>query len=244
MASQMARKILLADDDAAVRDGISRLLRFEGYETVLAGDGRVALDLVGAPESEPDLVLMDVEMPGLDGLAATRRIRASGSTVPILMITGRNAVGDRIVALDNGADGYLAKPFAAEELLARVRALLRRSPRREAGPAGAEPGGDRVLGYEDVSMDLRTRTVHRGDRAVDLTKTEYALLELLLRHPGRVLGRERILRDVWGYDFAPASNTLDVYIMYLRRKLESRGEPRLVHTVRGMGYTLRTAPTT
>ncbi|MEV6763376.1 response regulator transcription factor [Streptomyces sp. NPDC051105] len=241
MASQLARKILLADDDAAVRDGIGRLLRFEGYETLLAGDGRVALDLLGAPECEPDLVLMDVEMPGLDGLAATRRIRASGSTVPILMITGRNAVGDRIVALDNGADGYLAKPFAPEELLARVRALLRRSPRRETVAALA---GDRFLGHEDVSMDLRTRTVHRGDRAVDLTKTEYALLEFLLRHPGRVLSRERILRDVWGFEFEPASNTLDVYIMYLRRKLESRGEPRLIHTVRGTGYTLRPAPTT
>ncbi|MFK0151064.1 response regulator transcription factor [Streptomyces sp. NPDC090493] len=241
--AQMARKILLADDDAAVRDGIGRLLRFEGYETVLAGDGRVALDLVGAPESEPDLVLMDVEMPGLDGLAATRRIRASGSTVPILMITGRNAVGDRIVALDNGADGYLAKPFAAEELLARVRALLRRSPRRE-GATGAGPGGDRFLGFDDVSMDLRARTVHRGEQAIDLTKTEYALLEFLLRHPGRVLSRERILRDVWGFEFAPASNTLDVYIMYLRRKLESRGEPRLIHTVRGLGYTLRSVATT
>jgi two-component system response regulator MprA len=239
----MARKILLADDDAAVRDGIGRLLRFEGYETLLAGDGRVALDLLGAPESEPDLVLMDVEMPGLDGLAATRRIRASGSTVPILMITGRNAVGDRIVALDNGADGYLAKPFANEELLARVRALLRRSPRREP-PGGAAAGADRLLGFDDVAMDLRTRTVHRGDRALDLTKTEYTLLEFLLRHPGRVLSRERILRDVWGFEFEPASNTLDVYIMYLRRKLESRGEPRLIHTVRGMGYTLRTTPTT
>ncbi|MFJ8489865.1 response regulator transcription factor [Streptomyces sp. NPDC094038] len=241
--AQMARKILLADDDAAVRDGIGRLLRFEGYETVLAGDGRVALDLVGAPESEPDLVLMDVEMPGLDGLAATRRIRASGSTVPILMITGRNAVGDRIVALDNGADGYLAKPFAAEELLARVRALLRRNPRREAA-TGAGPGGDRFLGFDDVAMDLRARTVHRGDRALDLTKTEYALLEFLLRQPGRVLSRERILRDVWGFEFAPTSNTLDVYVMYLRRKLESRGEPRLIHTVRGLGYTLRNVATT
>ncbi|MGY5013617.1 response regulator transcription factor [Streptomyces sp. 900105755] len=238
----MARKILLADDDAAVRDGIGRLLRFEGYETVLAGDGRVALDLVGTPESEPDLVLMDVEMPGLDGLAATRRIRASGNTVPILMITGRNAVGDRIVALDNGADAYLAKPFAAEELLARVRALLRRSPRRATGTEA--DGGDRFLGFGDVSMDLRSRTVHREDRALDLTRTEYALLEFLLRHPGRVLSRERILRDVWGFEFAPASNTLDVYIMYLRRKLESRGEPRLIHTVRGLGYTLRNGATT
>ncbi|MFJ9560256.1 response regulator transcription factor [Streptomyces fuscichromogenes] len=237
--AQMARKILLADDDAAVRDGIGRLLRFEGYETLLADDGRVALDLLGAPESAPDLVLMDVEMPGLDGLAATRRIRASGSTVPILMITGRNAVGDRIVALDNGADGYLAKPFAAEELLARVRALLRRSPRREPERT---TGGEGFLGYDDVSMDMRSRTVRRGERALDLTRTEYALLELLLRHPGRVLSRDRILREVWGFEFAPASNTLDVYIMYLRRKLESRGEPRLIHTVRGMGYTLRTAP--
>ncbi|MER6083587.1 response regulator transcription factor [Streptomyces sp. NPDC001833] len=238
----MARKILLADDDAAVRDGIGRLLRFEGYETVLAGDGRVALDLLGVAESEPDLVLMDVEMPGLDGLAATRRIRASGSTVPILMITGRNAVGDRIVALDNGADGYLAKPFAAEELLARVRALLRRSPRREAGTEAG--GGDRFLGFGDVSMDLRSRTVHRGEQAIDLTRTEYALLEFLLRQPGRVFSREKILRDVWGFDFAPTSNTLDVYIMYLRRKLESRGEPRLIHTVRGLGYTLRNGATT
>jgi two-component system, OmpR family, response regulator MprA len=240
----MARKILLADDDAAVRDGIGRLLRFEGYETLLAGDGRVALDLLGVPESRPDLVLMDVEMPELDGLAATRRIRASGSTVPILMITGRNAVGDRIVALDNGADGYLAKPFAPEELLARVRALLRRSPRREprTGPAAERSG--RFLVFGDVAMDARSRTVHRGDRALDLTRTEYALLEFLLRHPGRVLSRERILRDVWGFEFEPASNTLDVYIMYLRRKLESRGEPRLIHTVRGTGYTLRSAPTT
>ncbi|MFG3294420.1 response regulator transcription factor [Streptomyces sp. NPDC048179] len=237
----MARKILLADDDAAVRDGIGRLLRFEGYETLLAGDGRVALDLLGAPGNAPDLVLMDVEMPGLDGLAATRRIRASGSTVPILMITGRNAVGDRIVALDNGADGYLAKPFANEELLARVRALLRRSLRREPE---ADPPGDRLLGFDDVAMDLRTRAVHRGERAVDLTRTEYSLLEFLLRHPGRVLSRERILRDVWGFEFEPSSNTLDVYIMYLRRKLESRGEPRLIHTVRGMGYTLRNSATT
>ncbi|MEW1779651.1 response regulator transcription factor [Streptomyces sp. NPDC086777] len=241
--AQTARKILLADDDAAVRDGIGRLLRSEGYETVLADDGRVALDLLGTPESEPDLVLMDVEMPGLDGLAATRRIRASGSTVPILMITGRNAVGDRIVALDNGADGYLAKPFAAEELLARVRALLRRGSRRETGTEAG--GGDRrSLGFEDVSMDLRSRTVHRRERAIDLTRTEYALLEFLLRHPGRVLGRERILREVWGFEFAPASNTLDVYVMYLRRKLESRGEPRLIHTVRGLGYTLRNGATT
>ena len=235
----MARKILLADDDEAVREGVGRLLRFEGYETVLAEDGRTALDLVGVPEGGPDLVLMDVTMPGLDGLAATRRIRASGCTVPILMITGRGAVGDRIVALDNGADDYLMKPFAVEELLARVRALLRRSAGTPAGPAPApvRPGDE--LAFQDLVMDLRTRTVTRADRPLDLTRTEYALLEYLLRHPAKVLGRGQILKEVWGFEFEPASNTLDVYVMYLRRKLESRGEPRLIQTVRGMGYALR-----
>ncbi|MGY1498982.1 response regulator transcription factor [Streptomyces sp. QTS52] len=231
----MARKILLADDDAAVREGLDRVLRFEGYETVLAGDGRAALALVAEPDSAPDLVLMDVTMPGLDGLAATRRLRASGCTVPILMITGRAAVGDRIVALDNGADDYLMKPFATEELLARVRALLRRSPQREPRPPSQLAG----LSFQDVHLDPRTRTVTRADRRLDLTKTEFNLLEYLLRRPDRILGRVQILKDVWGFDFEPASNTLDVYVMYLRRKLESRGEPRLIHTVRGMGYTLR-----
>ncbi|MGI5455980.1 response regulator transcription factor [Streptomyces sp. CA-249302] len=232
----MARKttVLLADDDEAVREGIGRLLRFEGYDTLLAGDGRAALDLLGVPEEEPDLVLMDVTMPGLDGLAATRRIRASGSTVPILMITGRDAVGDRIVALDNGADGYLMKPFAAEELLARVRALLRRVPRQ---PTQSAP--DHRLRFQDLALDPRTRTVTREDRPLDLTKTEYALLEYLLRHAGKVLSRGQILHDVWGFEFEPTSNTLDVYVMYLRRKMESRGEPRLIQTVRGLGYTLR-----
>lgn len=235
----MARKILLADDDEAVREGLDRLLRFEGYETVLAGDGREALDLVAGVDELPDLVLMDVTMPGLDGLAATRRIRASGSTVPILMITGRAAVGDRIVALDNGADDYLMKPFATEELLARVRALLRRSPERK--PAAPRPG-DR-LAFEDVAMDLRAHTVTRDGRPLDLTKTEYGLLEYLLRHPAKVLSRAQILKAVWGFDFEPASNTLDVYVMYLRRKMERRGGPRLIHTVRGLGYTLRTPET-
>jgi len=230
----VARKILLADDDSAVREGLDRVLRFEGYETVLAGDGRAALAYVSAPDTAPDLVLMDVTMPGLDGLAATRRLRASGCTIPILMITGRNAVGDRIVALDNGADDYLMKPFAIEELLARVRALLRRSPPREPRPSPLAG-----LSFEDVHLDPRTRTVTRADRRLDLTKTEFALLEYLLRRPGLVLGRVQILKDVWGFDFEPTSNTLDVYVMYLRRKLESRGEPRLIHTVRGMGYTLR-----
>ncbi|MFF1764150.1 response regulator transcription factor [Streptomyces sp. NPDC058249] len=235
----MARKILLADDDVAVREGLDRLLRFEGYETVLAGDGREALALVGGADGWPDLVLMDVTMPGLDGLAATRRIRASGSTVPILMITGRDAVGDRIVALDNGADDYLMKPFASEELLARVRALLRRSPRREHNPDGSSAGGR--LTFEDLAMDVRTRTVTRDGHPLDLTKTEHALLEYLLRNPAKVLSRAQILKEVWGFDFEPTSNTLDVYVMYLRRKTESRGGPRLIHTVRGLGYTLRAA---
>ncbi|MEW2397880.1 response regulator transcription factor [Streptomyces sp. NPDC046862] len=232
------RKILLADDDEALREGVGRLLRFEGYETVLAGDGRAALDLVGVPDGGPDLVLMDVTMPGLDGLAATRRIRASGSTVPIMMLTGRDAVGDRIVALDNGADDYLMKPFATEELLARVRALLRRSL---PPPPLPDPSPADHLSFGGVRMDLRTRSVTRSDLLLDLTRTEYALLEYLLRHPGVVLSRARILRDVWGFDFAPVSNTLDVYVMYLRRKLEQGGRSRIVHTVRGVGYALRDA---
>jgi len=238
----MARKILLADDDVDVREGLGRLLRFEGYETVLAGDGRTALDLLGVPEdaAAPDLVLMDVTMPELDGLAATRRIRASGSTVPILMLTGRDAVGDRIVALDNGADDYLSKPFAIEELLARVRALLRRSTQRAT--ADDPPSELERLTFQDLVMDLRTRTVTRDGRPLELTRTEFLLLEYLLRHPATVLTRSRIHRQVWGFDFEPASNTLDVYVMYLRRKLESRGEPRLIHTVRGLGYCLRATP--
>lgn len=235
-----AGRILLADDDADIREGLGRLLRFEGYETVLAGDGRLALDLaldlVGAPGNAPDLVLMDVTMPGLDGLAATRRIRASGSTVPILMITGRDAVGDRIVALDNGADDYLMKPFAAEELLARVRALLRRGTRRASPPAGA---ASTRLTFDDIVMDLSSHTVTRAGRPLDLTPTEYSLLEYFLRHPTKVLSRARIHKDVWGFDFEPTSNTLDVYVMYLRRKLEQYGEPRLIRTARGLGYMLR-----
>ncbi|MFJ5308323.1 response regulator transcription factor [Streptomyces sp. NPDC088350] len=239
----LARKILLADDDADVREGLGRVLRFEGYETVLARDGRTALDLLGVPDdgAAPDLVLMDVSMPELDGLAATRRIRASGSTVPILMLTGRTAVGDRIVALDNGADDYLSKPFAVDELLARVRALLRRSGRRAGDEPLPAPEFEQ-LAFHDLVMDPRSRTVTRGGRPLELTRTEFLLLEYLLHHPGTVLTRSRLHRHVWGFDFEPASNTLDVYVMYLRRKLESRGEPRLIHTVRGLGYTLRATP--
>jgi two-component system response regulator MprA len=185
---------------------------------------------------------MDVTMPELDGLAATRRIRASGSTVPILMLTGRDAVGDRIVALDNGADDYLSKPFEIEELLARVRALLRRGA-QHTPVVDALPELERLV-FHDLAMDLRTRTVTRDGRPLDLTRTEFLLLEYLLHHPGAALTRSQIHRHVWGFDFEPASNTLDVYVMYLRRKLESRGEPRLIHTVRGLGYSLRAAPST
>ncbi|MFE7166846.1 response regulator transcription factor [Streptomyces sp. NPDC057616] len=201
-------------------------------------DGRTAVELAGVSGvsgDPPDFVLMDVTMPGLDGLAATRRIRASGSTAPILMITGRDAVGARIVALDNGADGYLMKPFAAEELLARVRALLRRVPRQAIAAARAADG----LAFQDLTLDPRTRAVTRGGRRLELTRTEYLLLEYLMRHPGRVLARRQILEDVWGFDYEPASNTLDVYVMYLRPKLASRGERRIVRTVRGLGHTLR-----
>jgi two-component system response regulator MprA len=226
--------ILVAEDNLDQRSLYVAILTSAGYRVLEAGDGAEAVDV--AQRALPDLVLMDVTMPGLDGLAATRRIRASGSTVPILMITGRDAVGDRIVALDNGADDYLMKPFAAEELLARVRALLRRCPE----PQQASPGPGERLAFADVAMDRPTRTVTRADRPLVLTRTEYALLEYLLLHPARVLSRAQILKEVWGFDFEPTSNTLDVYVMYLRRKLESRGEPRLIHTVRGLGYTLRT----
>lgn len=231
----MARKILLADDDAAVREGLGRVLRGEGYETVLAGDGREAVVRVNGDGDggRPDLVLMDVSMPVLDGLAATRRIRASGSTVPILVLTGHDTVGDRVVALDNGADGCLTKPFATEELLARVRALLRRCPRP---PAPSEE--DRLV-FDELAMDRVTREVTWSGRPLELTKTEYALLEYLLRHPGKVLTRARLLKEVWGFRFAPASNTLDVYVMYLRRKLQHQGAPHLIHTVRGLGFALR-----
>ncbi|MDX3227171.1 response regulator transcription factor [Streptomyces sp. ME19-01-6] len=243
-------RILVVDDDPAVRDALSRTLRFEGYEVDTAQDGLEALARLEHParlEQGPvDLVLLDVMMPGLDGLAVARRIRAGGDTVPIMMITARDSVGDRIVGLDNGADDYLTKPFAGEELLARVRALVRRTaplqpaPRQPAPrPTPTRPEPAARLSFEDVTLDPRTRQVTRAGRRLDLTKTEYALLKLFLSRPRQVLTRAAILRDVWGFAFEPTSNTLDVYVMYLRRKTEARGEPRLLHTVRGVGYVLR-----
>ncbi|MER7110725.1 response regulator transcription factor [Streptomyces sp. NPDC000229] len=230
-----ADRILIVDDEPAVREALRRSLAFEGYGTDVAVDGADALAKVDA--YAPDLVVLDVQMPRVDGLTAARRIRAAGSTVPILMLTARDTVGDRVTGLDAGADDYLVKPFELDELFARIRALLRRSS-YAAASGGAEPEGD-VLAFADLRMDLATREVTRGGRLVELTRTEFTLLEMFLSHPRQVLTREQILKSVWGFDFEPSSNSLDVYVMYLRRKTEAAGEPRLVHTVRGVGYVLR-----
>ncbi|MEV7275348.1 response regulator transcription factor [Streptomyces sp. NPDC093111] len=233
--AERAERILIVDDEPAVREALRRSLAFEGYATEDAVDG---LDALARMETyAPDLVVLDVQMPRMDGLTAARRIRASGSTVPILMLTARDTVGDRVTGLDAGADDYLVKPFELDELFARIRALLRRSS-YAAPPAGPRSEGD-VLSFEDLRMDLATREVSRGGRPVELTRTEFTLLELFLAHPRQVLTREQILKAVWGFDFEPSSNSLDVYVMYLRRKTEAGGEPRLVHTVRGVGYVLR-----
>ncbi|WP_329118008.1 response regulator transcription factor [Streptomyces sp. NBC_01353] len=227
-------RILIVDDEPAVREALRRSLAFEGYGTEEAVDG---VDALARMESyAPDLVVLDVQMPRMDGLTAARRIRASGSTVPILMLTARDTVGDRVTGLDAGADDYLVKPFELDELFARIRALLRRSS--YASTVEAQPEGD-VLSFGDLRMDLATREVTRAGRPVELTRTEFTLLEMFLAHPRQVLTREQILKAVWGFDFEPSSNSLDVYVMYLRRKTEAGGEPRLVHTVRGVGYVLR-----
>jgi two-component system response regulator MprA len=225
---------LVVDDEAAVRDALSRLLRFEGYEVCLASDGESGLQEVR--DREPDAVILDVVMPGRDGLAVCRALRSGGNLVPVLMLTAREGVGDRVAGLDAGADDYLVKPFASQELLARIRALLRRSV-----AAGSDVGRDTgpSLQYGDVSLHLLTRQVCRGSREIQLTRTEFAILEVFLRHPRQVLTRAMLFEHVWGFDFDLASNSLDVYIGYLRRKLEAEGEPRLLQTVRGVGYVLR-----
>ncbi|TKA08414.1 response regulator transcription factor [Actinacidiphila oryziradicis] len=240
--SENPARILIVDDEPAVREALARSLEFEGYLVDTATDGMDALEQL--EHDHPDLILLDVMMPVLDGLAAARRIRAKGDTVPILMLTARDAIGDRIVGLDNGADDYLPKPFAGDELLARVRALLRRSalPAAVSTPRKgrhAAPTSTSRMEFEDVAMDLSTREVTRAGKRLDLTKTEYALLKLFMSHPRQVLSRAAILRDVWGFDFEPTSNTLDVYVMYLRRKTESGSLPRIIHTERGTGYVLR-----
>ncbi|MFE7137662.1 response regulator transcription factor [Streptomyces sp. NPDC057644] len=232
------QRILIVDDEPAVREALQRSLAFEGYGTQVAVDGYDAL--ATAEAYAPDLIVLDIQMPRMDGLTAARRIRATGSTTPILMLTARDTVGDRVTGLDAGADDYLVKPFELDELFARIRALLRRSSYASAAAAGAEAPDDDVLAFADLRMDLATREVTRGERRVELTRTEFTLLEMFLSHPRQVLTREQILKAVWGFDFEPTSNSLDVYVMYLRRKTEAGGEPRLVHTVRGVGYALRT----
>ncbi|NUW36113.1 response regulator transcription factor [Nonomuraea sp. SMC257] len=225
-------RLLVVDDEPALREALQSSLEFEGYRVGTANDGQAGLDaLVREPY---DAVLLDVMMPRLDGLTACRRLRAAGNHVPVLMLTARDAVGDRVSGLDAGADDYLVKPFELDELLARVRALLRRGALHAGTP-------ENTLAYGDLRMDPTTREVTRGDRPLDLTRTEYLLMELFLAHPRQVLTREQILGEVWGFDFEPTSNSLDVYIMYLRRKTEAGGEPRVIHTVRGVGYVLRAA---
>ena len=225
-------KVLVVDDDRAVRESLRRSLEFNGYAVTLAGDGAEALAGIG--KTKPDVVVMDVMMPRLDGLEATRALRKAGNEVPILVLTARDAVGDRVDGLDAGADDYLSKPFALDELLARLRALLRRAASRAEGD---EP--DELLSFSDLTMDLGTREVHRGSRSIELTRTEFNLLELFLRRPRRVLDRSFILEEVWGFDFPTTANSLEVYVGYVRRKLEAEDEPRLLHTVRGVGYVLR-----
>ena len=229
------QRILIVDDEPAVREALQRSLAFEGYDTEVAVDGADALEKAAA--YQPDLVVLDIQMPRMDGLTAARRIRGGGDTLPILMLTARDTVGDRVTGLDAGADDYLVKPFELDELFARIRALLRRSSYAAAVSPAAQ--ADEALTIGDLRMDLATREVTRGGRQVELTRTEFTLLEMFMAHPRQVLTREQILKAVWGFDFEPSSNSLDVYVMYLRRKTEAGGEPRLVHTVRGVGYVLR-----
>jgi two-component system response regulator MprA len=227
-----AMKILVVDDERAVRESLRRALELEGYAVELAEDGEVALSRVGA--ATPDAVILDVLMPGIDGLEVCRRLRAGANSVPVLMLTARAEVDSRVAGLDAGADDYLPKPFALAELLARLRALLRRT-------ASDDETANTRLRFADLELDLGTREVRRGDTSIELTRTEFSLLELFLRNPRQVLTRSIIFERVWGYDFGPSSNSLDVYIGYLRRKTEEGGAPRLIHTVRGVGYALREA---
>lgn len=227
-------RILVVDDDRAVRESLRRSLQFNGYQVELAADGQQALDWL--VDQRPDAMVLDVMMPRVDGLEVARRLRSTGDDLPILVLTARDAVSDRVAGLDAGADDYLPKPFALEELLARVRALLRRASPPEHGERSE------ALRFGDLELDPGTREVRRGERPISLTRTEFALLELLMGHPKQVLTRSRLLEDVWGYDFPTSGNALEVYVGYLRRKTESDGEPRLIHTVRGVGYVLRETP--
>ena len=221
-------RILVVDDEPAVRDSLDRALRIEGYDVELAADGSEALTAVA--EHPPDALVLDLMMPRVDGVEVCRRLRSEGDRTPVLVLTARDAVSDRVAGLDAGADDYVVKPFALSELLARLRALLRRSK---------PDTGERVLRFADLTLDRVAYEVKRGDRVIDLTRTEFLLLELFMLHPRQVLTRSIIFERVWEYDFGPTSNSLTVYIGYLRRKTEAGGEPRLLHTVRGVGYVLR-----
>ena len=220
-------RILVVDDDLAVCRSIDRALRLHGYEVTTVPSGAQALEAMAS--DSPDALVLDLQLPDLDGLAVCRRIRSGGNDTPILMLTARDGIDDRVQGLDAGADDYLVKPFALEELLARLRALLRRRFEGEGG----------VLRFGELALDLASREAHRGDRAFVLTRIEFDLLELFLRHPRQVLTREVLLNRVWGFDFDSGTNSLAVYVGYLRRKTEAGGEPRCIHTVRGVGYVLR-----
>jgi two-component system response regulator MprA len=222
--------LLVVDDDAAVREALALVLGLDGFEVTTAADGREGIRTISS--SRPDAVILDVLMPGLDGLEVCRRMRATGDRTPVLMLTARAEVTERVAGLEAGADDYLVKPFAREELIARLRALLRRT--------GWEDEGE-LLRFEDLELDPSAHEAHRGGRLLELTRTEFLLLELLISHPRQVLTRSTIFDRVWGYDFGPSSNSLEVYIGYLRRKTEAAGEPRLLQTVRGVGYVLRPA---
>ena len=229
-------KIVVVDDEQAVRDSLRRSLSFNGYDIAIAEDGEQALDVI--EKEQPDLVILDVMMPKMDGLEVCRHLRSHGDDRPILVLTARDGVSDRVAGLDAGADDYLPKPFALEELLARVRSLLRRAAAEASGPSSQAE-----ITFEDLKLNPDTRDVVRGNRTISLTRTEFALLQLLMTNPRRVLSRSTILDEVWGYDFPTSGNALEVYIGYLRRKTDQEGEPRLIHTVRGVGYVLRdTAP--
>ncbi|OMC35488.1 DNA-binding response regulator [Mycobacterium sp. GA-1841] len=225
-------RILVVDDDRAVRESLRRSLSFNGYSVELAQDGVEALDAIAA--DRPDAVVLDVMMPRLDGLEVCRQLRSTGDDLPILVLTARDSVSERVAGLDAGADDYLPKPFALEELLARMRALLRRTV--------SDDGESQKMTFSDLTLDPVTREVTRGQRQISLTRTEFSLLEMLIANPRRVLTRSRILEEVWGFDFPTSGNALEVYIGYLRRKTEAEGEPRLIHTVRGVGYVLRETP--
>ncbi|HEX9057918.1 MAG TPA: response regulator transcription factor [Ktedonobacterales bacterium] len=223
----MKAHVLIVDDDPRITELLRRTLAYEGYSVAVAASGDEAL--ARTLEHPPDVIVLDVMLPGVDGLEVARRLRAAGDNVPILMLTARDAVADRVSGLEAGADDYLIKPFAPEELVARIKALLRRS----------QPERHEVLRYADIELDTGTRVAHRGTREIELSPTEYELLSLFLRRPRQVLPRDVILDRVWGLDFEGSSNVMEVYIGYLRSKLEAENEPRLIHTIRGVGYVFK-----